>query len=131
MTWKSKTYHVGGGDNPGTSIRVYRYRFSDRWTNTFRFYKVKLNMPFENFKKAQGTNKIDYLQTLSEAPFFVKDHNVMDWAKECVTRGFASFEFEIDGSIEHIIHGDPELTLTAKFSDKGLASLFKLTFGGR
>lgn len=132
MTWRAKTFHRGGGDTPLDSVRHYLYWFAQDWKSWFRRSRYKFEIPFDSIEKATRGDENGHKAALVDHPFFIKGLDVMEWAQTCVTRGFATFDFIVDGSIEEIWGKDePSMILRAKFSDKGVAALFKLTFGGK
>lgn len=133
MSWTEKTWHRGGGDMPLDSYQFYRYRFRDQKRLFFVPYKVKFTLPFDAAFKddpyhASGAMS-DHHIILQHSPFEIRGRNVMDWAFECVTKGQAEFNFEVDSSFKDSFEVKSICTLHAKFGDKGIASLFKLTFG--
>lgn len=132
MTWQAKTHYTGGGDNPLTSIRHYTYWHFTSWKDWFRRSKVKIDIPFECIEKNTCGDENGHRMVLSDHPFYIRGQDVMAWAQTCVTRGFATFDFQVDASAEHLVlNGGPQMILRAKFTDKSIGALFKLTFGGK
>jgi hypothetical protein len=69
---------------------------------------------------------------MNSREFYIKDRNVLEWFDDMATRGASVIEFEIDSSAAIVIGGrPPEKSVVARFSDPGLASMFKLAFGGK
>lgn len=130
--WKIKTHKVGGGDIPLTYIRYYTYSFYKSVWHRFKRVRATVVLPFDTRLKDGVKEKWVIDSALGSAPFLIRGENVMDWAQENIKEGFASFEFCIDTSFEHLMEsGKAEKELTARFSDPSMAVLFKLTFGGR
>ena len=135
MSWTKKTWHRGGGDMPLDSLRYYRYQFREKPLLFFVPYKAKISLPFDDKEFNKGSkyftrgDDIEHLRVLVESPFNIKGHSVMDWAYECVSTGQAEFTFEVDASLKDSFEVKSICTLHAKFGNKGIASLFKLTFG--
>lgn len=132
---KSKTWRVGGGDTPLTNIRFYQYYTEERWTDRFSSYNHTIVLPFvtDPFHPAVLSDKVDkFEEILQAAPFEVRNINVMDWLRDQPIKGKAKFIFEIDGSAEPLIlKQEVQRRLHARFSEAGMAMLFKLTFGGK
>lgn len=141
MIERARTWHVGGGDNPLTNIRYYRFSYDKSIWNYFtrRPYAVELNCDFElrcavpHVKQAtwKDTQK-RHIEMMSSREFYIKDRNVLEWFDEMATRGASVIEFEIDSSVAYVIGGrPPKKSISARFSDPGLATMFKLAFGGK
>jgi hypothetical protein len=142
MIKRTRTWHWGGGDNPLRSIRYYRFSYDDHsfWTRfTRRSHKVELDCDFEIrckvFKGKDETRKeeqVRHMVLANSREFYIKDRNVLDWFDDMATRGASVIEFEIDSSVAYVIGGrPPKKSVTARFSDPGLATMFKLAFGGK
>lgn len=93
-------------------------------------------MPFETIETATNGDAHGHLRVLEDPDFTVKGRNVMEWARQSISKGKADFQFVVDRSIGGEADGrrkgsflDPDFTLIARFSDPGTAALFKLAFG--
>jgi len=130
--WKEKTWWIGGGDVPCQNKRYYRYRFRERWWMRFKSYEVKIKVPFETQERALNGDRNGHFLTLKFPDFDVNGTNLMEWARETIHTGKAEFLFFIDAGdpFEELIHQLPVLyELTARFSSKSHAAMFKLIFG--
>ena len=130
--WKEKTYWRGGGDIPHKDERYYVYSFSEKWWDKLLPYRVKFRKEFTTREVNTNGCSMGHRVVLEDPDFLVNGMNVVEWARNVVSRGRVELVFLIDkGDPYHNPDrfGPPKLFLTAKFSDKGLASLFKLTFG--
>jgi hypothetical protein len=68
---------------------------------------------------------------MNSREFYIKDRNVLDWFDEMATRGASCIEFEVDSSVHHVMgNRSAKRSIVARFSDPGLATMFKLAFGG-
>jgi hypothetical protein len=129
--WQTKTWYVGGGDDPLTLARYYRYRFRAPGLAGLKFYRSEQSLPFSDYVEGGDGHNINgdtrgHWLELERAPFEIGDRNVMDWAKECVTTGRAEFFFEIKRN--DWINRINTNTLRVRFSDRSLAMMFKLAF---
>jgi len=132
MGWKNRTRYISGGDGSLDSIRIYNYHFKDSFWGQLLPYRANITLPFDtrpgsfNGWNTNGDAR-GHLLELEEAPFCIKGHNVMEWARETITTGEANFEFRIEDTFIKIPR-DNILTMTARFRDKGMAAMFKMAF---
>lgn len=132
MSWSEKTWYAGGGDTMHQDKRYYRYRFSNEpWYMVFKPYQVSMTLPFETSELNTNGDSMGHQSVLVNPDFKVRNMNVMDWARDTIKNGRVDFLFEIDAGDPFVINQKTKCNLKARFSDKGIASLFKLTFGGR
>ena len=101
--WKAKTYKVGGGDISLTQIRHFNYTFYNSVWHRFKRVKATVVLPFETLLKDNVKEQWVIDLTRDQAPFFVRNHNVMEWARENIKEGFVSFDFSIDFSLEQLM----------------------------
>lgn len=137
MTWKQKTWYRGGGDMVHQNRRLYRYSFSEKLTSPLCLKRTKLVLPFETKEVNTNGDAFGHFAVLQNPDFHIRGNNVMEWAKDTISKGWAEFVFEINGgspfeAAEQRLRNNIDITqfrLQARFSDRGIASLFKLTFG--
>ena len=140
MIKRARTWHWGGGDNPLRSIRYYRFSYDEGFLSQFirRPHKIELNCDFvigcdapelaiSTWRQAQTR----HVELMNSREFYIKDRNVLDWFDGMAKSGASLIQFEIDSSAHHVIGGRPaKKSIVARFSDPGLATMFKLAFGG-
>jgi hypothetical protein len=130
--WNEETFYRGGGDVPYQDRRVYRYRFKDKWTRVFTPYRVELNLPFSTIELNTRGCILGHNAVLKNPDFCIRGSNVMEWVRSMTITGKVEFTFIVDAGdpFDDVLRKlPPKCVLRAKFSNKGLASLFKLTFG--
>ena len=132
--WTQRTWYRGGGDSPFVNRRVYKYHFEDQWFHFITRYKHEIRLPFNTVETATQGDTHGHLRVLADPDFTVKDRNVMEWARQSISKGKVDFKFVIDASLDRDIGQGhsfvvPDLVLIARFSDPGTAALFKLAFG--
>lgn len=141
MVKRARTWHFGGGDNPLRSIRYYRFSYDESIWDRFarRSHKVELNCDFEiRFDlpvcsdETRKQEQVRHMALANSREFYIKDRNVLEWFDDMATRGASVIEFAVDSSVAYVIRGQPpRKSVTARFSDPGLATMFKLAFGGK
>ncbi len=132
--WSEKTWWRGGGDIPSVNKRYYQYHFEDQWFRWINRYKAEFSLPFDTIHLNTNGDANGHKMVLEKPDFMVRGINVMEWAKESISAGKADFLFEVDaGDVWALAKKQEPLTcnLRARFTDKSLAMLFKLTFGGK
>lgn len=141
MIKSARTWHWGGGDNPLRSIRYYRFGWDEgfwgKWKR--RPHLVELDCGFDiqydvpKIKEATPRQSQDrHVKIMNSREFYVKDRNVLEWFDDMVQSGSAVIEFEIDSSAHNVIGGRPPVRrVAARFTDPGMAAMFKLAFGGK
>jgi hypothetical protein len=125
--WNMSSTRRGGGDHPLDNILRFKYRFRSSPKYLLAPYRVKFVIPFDVTTEwhPEGTSGI-----LQRAPFAIRDRNIMEWARECITENQASFEFKVDLGLNFYFTKKRQTELTAKFGDPKHATMFKLSFLG-
>ncbi len=134
MSWTQKTFHRGGGDIPYRDERYYVYAFRDKWWRRLEPYRATVKVPFLTVEYGTLADYQAHHNVLCRPDFHLNGINIMEWAKETITQGNVHFSFLVDAGdpFEEAISGrnsKVEFRLTARFSDRRMAILFKLTFG--
>jgi hypothetical protein len=131
--WSGNYYHVGGGDNPLTSMMHFVYKYRPTFTSLFKLEPSKIVVPFADLGMLDLDllNRQSYRDLTSMAPWHINNINILDWAQDtCRNNSSVTLDFVIDSSFEILYRGDiPEQKLEASFSDPKLATMFKLAFG--
>lgn len=128
MRWQILSTLYGGGDRPLDNIKRFRYRFREKARYMLIPYEVKFVVPFDITSEWHPD---DTRGILERAPFEINGHNVIEWARNCITQNQASFEFKVDLGLNYFLTKKRHTQLTAKFGSKAHAAMFKLAFLGK
>lgn len=129
MGWTEET---DWQDSQGKTMRPparrwYRYYFQERWWHRYTRYQVVMESPFHTIETSVNGDSNGHRAVLADPDFTIKDREVVPWMRQYVKTGKACFEFNV--SYELMSGQQSTMMMTARFSDKKTALLFKLSFG--
>jgi len=140
MIFRQRTSRSGGGDNPLNHGVYYHYYRAGSFWDRFKPYRAEVilrNLTYESIGAWQDTKGRRIV--LANNPWRHKGQHVWSWLEEMVQTGKVKMtvghEFSVEGRLIEAKRGqlpdEEKPWIRVRFSDKGMAALFKLTFGGR
>ena len=110
--------------------RVYHYAFQGHWTDYFSRLSYQFRIPFHTIEESTNGDSQGHWRVLADPDFTINEINVVEWARQAITRGRADLKFIVHRPSGFSME-TATLELIAQFSDPRMATLFKLQLGGR
>lgn len=123
------TFNINRGHPYQVGIRRYIYSFAPRWWDRLRPFKETFVLPFHTNDDNVNGDAFGHYRLLTDPDFTVRGNNVVEWARNAISSGRVHLRFEV--SYDLMSGREPITMLTARFSDRKMAVMFKLMFGGR
>jgi len=139
MIFRQKVRRSGGGDNPLDHGIFFHYYKAGSFWDRFRPYRAEVVLRDLTYKSI-GADQTKSLKEILESNLWIhNDQQIWPWIETMVTRGKVKMtvghRFSIEGYMMKAhnkpLPDDEKPWIRVRFSDKGTAALFKLTFGGR
>lgn len=127
MSWIEETKLKYVNKGPQVGIRTYTYEFREKWWHRFMPFRSLQTRQFDTNEISVNGDSNGHRMVLANPDFEINGHNVVEWCRATISQGRVHLCFTV--TYEVMSGTDPLTLMEARFSDRRLATLFKLTFG--